>query len=176
MKRVGYDADSGKYYYRDQDGSLWEGESGAQYGEMKKVESAPIALDDVHEDNGDIEAAGLRADGYQPVAVNEGGRFPHLPRLSSNSPWRSLFPFLLIIVVVLLLVFRLVYPSIQQDTPDVVLCKGSSVGYRVQAGDTCWDIAQVNNSTLDVLLAENPGLVCEKLIPGQLICVPSSSA
>ena len=36
MQRVGYDADSGKYYYRDQDGSLWEGPEGAQFGELKQ--------------------------------------------------------------------------------------------------------------------------------------------
>lgn len=34
MKRVGYDADTSKYYYRDADGSLWEGPAGAQYGEL----------------------------------------------------------------------------------------------------------------------------------------------
>ena len=37
MQRVGYDADTGKYYFRDRDGSLWEGQEGAQYGgEMKR--------------------------------------------------------------------------------------------------------------------------------------------
>lgn len=40
MKRVGYDADTGKYYFRDQDGTLWEGPEGAQYGELTKGESA----------------------------------------------------------------------------------------------------------------------------------------
>ena len=34
MKRVGYDADTSKYYYRDADGTLWEGPAGAQYGEL----------------------------------------------------------------------------------------------------------------------------------------------
>lgn len=42
MKRVGYDADTGKYYFRDRDGSLWEGPEGAQYGEMRKGVSAKI--------------------------------------------------------------------------------------------------------------------------------------
>lgn len=39
MTRVGYDSDTGKYYFRDSDGSLWEGPEGAQYGEMVKGES-----------------------------------------------------------------------------------------------------------------------------------------
>ena len=43
MKRVGYDSDSGKFYFRDRDGSLWEGAEGAQYGEMTKgVCSLPV--------------------------------------------------------------------------------------------------------------------------------------
>ena len=44
MKRVGYDSDSGKYYFRDQDGSLWEGPEGAEYGEMKRGASAVISV------------------------------------------------------------------------------------------------------------------------------------
>jgi hypothetical protein len=32
MKRVGYDADTQVYTYRDQDGSLWEGSPGQRYG------------------------------------------------------------------------------------------------------------------------------------------------
>jgi hypothetical protein len=36
MKRVGYDADSGKYFFRDDEGRLWEGEEGAQIGEMTR--------------------------------------------------------------------------------------------------------------------------------------------
>lgn len=36
MKRVGYDSDTGRYQFRDQDGALWEGPEGAQFGEMKR--------------------------------------------------------------------------------------------------------------------------------------------
>jgi len=36
MKRVGYDADSGKYFFRDHEGHLWEGQEGAQFGEMTR--------------------------------------------------------------------------------------------------------------------------------------------
>lgn len=49
MTRVGYDSDTGKYYFRDSDGSLWEGPEGAQYGEMIKGESLIHAwADDLH--------------------------------------------------------------------------------------------------------------------------------
>jgi len=44
MKRVGYDADSGKYFFRDREGQLWEGPEGAEFGEMTRgthVHSSP---------------------------------------------------------------------------------------------------------------------------------------
>lgn len=44
MKRVGYDADTGKYYFREGDGTLWEGPEGAQYGELTKGLSAFLIL------------------------------------------------------------------------------------------------------------------------------------
>ena len=36
MKRVGYDADTQKYYFRDENGDLWEGPEGQEYGVMTK--------------------------------------------------------------------------------------------------------------------------------------------
>jgi hypothetical protein len=42
MKRVGYDADSGKYFFRDKEGHLWEGPEGAQFGEMTRGTHVPF--------------------------------------------------------------------------------------------------------------------------------------
>lgn len=39
MKRVGYDSDTGRYYYRGQGGPLWQGPQGAEYGELTRGES-----------------------------------------------------------------------------------------------------------------------------------------
>lgn len=36
MERIGYDSDSGKYIFRDRDGSVWQGPEGAEYGEMTR--------------------------------------------------------------------------------------------------------------------------------------------
>ena len=44
MERVGYDSDTGKYYFRDRDGSLWEGPEGAEFGEMKRGMFAAISV------------------------------------------------------------------------------------------------------------------------------------
>jgi len=37
MERIGYDADTQQYTYRDSDGSIWNGASGARYGSLTKV-------------------------------------------------------------------------------------------------------------------------------------------
>jgi len=34
MKRVGYDADNGRYYFRDREGLLYEGPEGSKFGEL----------------------------------------------------------------------------------------------------------------------------------------------
>ncbi len=41
MTRIGYDADSQTYTYRDSDGSTWEGPPGHRYGSLSKVGAPP---------------------------------------------------------------------------------------------------------------------------------------
>lgn len=36
MKRIGYDSDSGRYYFSNSDGSLWAGPQGAEFGQMMR--------------------------------------------------------------------------------------------------------------------------------------------
>jgi hypothetical protein len=36
MKRIGYDSDSGRYFYRDHNGAVWQGAEGAEFSEMTK--------------------------------------------------------------------------------------------------------------------------------------------
>lgn len=53
MTRVGYDADTQVYTYRDADGSYWEGAPGSQYGRLTKVSNAdgqPVESDDEHDE------------------------------------------------------------------------------------------------------------------------------
>lgn len=93
------------------------------------------------------------------------------PRHSSGSPYRMLFPFILIIIVVLLLVWRLiVFPGF---TPvKYSKCPEGSTRVVVAAGDTCWRIAEAHGCGLEDLRKANANLVCERLIPGDQICVP----
>ncbi|PCH37578.1 hypothetical protein WOLCODRAFT_110125 [Wolfiporia cocos MD-104 SS10] len=59
MQRVGYDADSGKYYFRDRECALWEGTEGVKYGKMRMVSHAPIATGG-QDELGDVEAVAKR--------------------------------------------------------------------------------------------------------------------
>ncbi|KAG2094789.1 hypothetical protein BD769DRAFT_1678561 [Suillus cothurnatus] len=85
------------------------------------------------------------------------------------SQYRTLLPFFLIIAVVLLLIWRLV-PLPIRIAP--VPSPSTTLSYIVQPGDTCWDIANDHNSSLDKLLVVNPKVNCEKLMPGGRVCVP----
>ena len=141
-----------------------------------------------HSDGDDVENGSRRADGYAPLpgdAVSVfswsavSGRLklmraqdgsPH-PRHSSGSPYRMLFPFFLIIIVVLLLVLRLiVFPGL---TPvKYSKCPEGSTRVAVVAGDTCWKIAEAHGCGLEELRKANGKIVCERLMPGEQICVP----
>ena len=39
MKRVGYDADTGRYTFKDRSGTFWKGPEGAEFGEMTRGEN-----------------------------------------------------------------------------------------------------------------------------------------
>ncbi|PCH34330.1 hypothetical protein WOLCODRAFT_135647 [Wolfiporia cocos MD-104 SS10] len=172
MQRVGYDADSGKYYFRDREGALWEGAEGAEYGEMRMVSHAPIATGG-QDELGDVEAAPSRVDGYQPLATDpdDAGAHNSASSRGPGSPYRMLFPFFL-------LALRLAFyrPRVDSPPPDVGLCPGTSVPVAVQAGDTCWKLAHSRNFTLEAFLGLNPTLDCNGLMPGQTVCVPRTEA
>ncbi|KAH8120034.1 LysM-domain-containing protein [Phellopilus nigrolimitatus] len=151
MKRVGYDADTQKYSFRDQDGVYWEGPEGAEFGELRRV-------GEESDTGADLEAtAPTRADGYQPLT---GGGYA----------WRQLLPFFLIILVFLLLVFRLVSPSVFKAQPKP--CAEHSRPYTIKSGDTCWEISKDYGTSLESLQSINPAMDCATLKPGQGICVP----
>ena len=100
MVRVGYDADTAKYYFRDREGVhspithcirtsirlsvmagvLYSGDEGAEYGEMVRGEYSssstsviviPFSTVSDASQQEDLEAAPARPDGYQPLAVDQ---------------------------------------------------------------------------------------------------------
>lgn len=87
-----------------------------------------------------------------------------------RNAWRQLFPFLLIVLAFLLLVFRLVSPTVLKR--GVSLCPEHSRSYLVKSGDTCWAIARAYGTSVEQLRAVNTGVDCALLRPGQKLCVP----
>jgi len=193
MKRVGYDADSGRYYFRDSDGSIWRGGEGVEFGEMTRVNSLPPSLDtgssssnhddddDLHSGRNDLEASPrTRNGGYELLPNDQSNPMartskPHL----TNSPYRTLFPFFLIIAVVLLLIWRLILsPSLfsppssasSRKCPEIDGAQTSSQW--IQPGDNCWELAKQNGWTLDKFKEANPKVNCDPLIPGTSVCLP----
>lgn len=87
--------------------------------------------------------------------------------------YRTLFPFFLIITVVVLLIWRLAFsPTHAAPAP----CPSTTIPYVIQSGDTCWEIARRHNSTLDKFRIVNPKIVCSDLHPGDRVCVPDEDS
>lgn len=86
--------------------------------------------------------------------------------------YRTLFPFFLIIAVVLLLVWRLIVsPGLSTHTS---ICPKKTTGHWVQPGDSCWEISQAHGCSLDAFKELNPKLDCASLTPGTTVCLPNS--
>lgn len=171
MKRVGYDADTQKYYYKDAGGKIWEGAEGAQFGELRRATNNTHTVHFAESSNADVEA---RPDGYQPLATDADAA-PHKGVTDNTNAYRTFFPFLMMVIVALLLVLRLIAPHAHTEDPVVAMCSGFSHAYRVQSGDTCWDIAHSRGFSVDDLLDVNPGLDCKKLTPSEIVCLPPES-
>jgi len=167
MKRVGYDSDTGRYYFRDRDGVLYEGVQGAEFSEMTRVSGAPIAKPEETSDD-DLEAAPSRADGYQALATESD---TISGRRSNTSAYRTIFPFFLLIAVVLLLIWRLVISPTAAPPPPA--CPDKTTPYWVKSGDSCWEIARAHGTSLEQFKAINPKVDCDKLMPGRRVCLPA---
>jgi len=170
MKRVGYDSDSGRYYFRDREGALYEGAQGAEFSDMTRVHSAPIAIQE-EDENDDIEAAPSRTDGYQALAT-ESGTISH-GRYATTSAYRTIFPFFLLVAVVLLLVWRLVLYPTSPPAPSPP-CPDKTVPYWVKSGDSCWEISRAHGCSLEKFKDLNPKVDCDKLMPGRRVCLPAA--
>ncbi|KAF7302827.1 Peptidoglycan-binding domain protein [Mycena kentingensis (nom. inval.)] len=104
MTRIGYDSDTQRYYFRDSAGAVWQGAQGAEFSEMTRVSNGD-GLSSSYDDNDDLEGQPRRSDGYQPLATDStGARHIH----TNASAYRTIFPFFLLIGVVLLLIWRLI--------------------------------------------------------------------
>ena len=84
--------------------------------------------------------------------------------------YRTLFPFFLIIAVVLLLVWRLIVsPGLSTPTKK---CPEGTSSYWAQPGNNCWELSRKNGWSLDKFKEINPTVDCDPLMPGTSICLP----
>lgn len=151
------------------------------------VEEVPGSILARDGDVDDIEASTRRRNGEYDLVVDEVSRLAsslYLP-LSIHSlqyrpmaPYdrvrvdsiRSLFPFFLIIAVVLLLVWRLVVsPGLR--TPAKVCPEGTSPHW-IRPGESCWELSRQHGWSLEKFKEANAKVVCDPLIPGTSVCLP----
>ena len=145
---------------------------GPRSGTLKKRGCAQALL-------GETDTSYFRLMGYVNILTS-----PHGARLRAYQPamahksdinagaYRTLFPFFLLISAVLLLVWRLVL-SPTLSTASVKLCpKAQTIPHLVQPGDTCWEIAKAQGCSLEELKELNAKAHCDKLMPGEVVCVP----
>src|SRR5579863_7814682 len=92
FKRVGYDADSGKYFFRDKEGQLWEGQEGEHFGEMTRGTPALSTLCDEFQlraavsvapatpqgDGDDVENGPQGEEGYALLTGDDVSAFPRI--------------------------------------------------------------------------------------------------
>ena len=116
MRRIGYDADTQTYTYRDADGSLWEGAPGARYGKLTQIEGpkpaqrrtpppSPPPRHKDHSDDSPVESTDQR----QTTSFTDFSQVDHNedPPVVRNEDWRLLAPFLLIVCLFLLLIWHI---------------------------------------------------------------------
>jgi hypothetical protein len=162
MERTGYDSDTGRYYFRDRDGSTWQGPEGAEYGELTRISEGSAQED--------VESGPTRADGYRPLATDSNRPIAFRHHVNAND-YRTLAPFFLLIGVVLLIVWKFVF-SYEWPVPQDPCPANATTPYMVEPGDYCWVIARAHNCTLEELQILNPDMDCNILRPGTVICLP----
>jgi hypothetical protein len=155
MERIGYDADTECYTFRDASGALYESAPGSRYGELRPFGQRTHYTAEETDERNDI------------VAKN------------NREAVRSMLPFALLVFVFLLVVFRVVNGSFwgaaNHGDTQVLDCSEGSRQVQIKKGDTCWKIAEGHRLGVEELLGmEGNGKVdCDRLRIGQGICVPA---
>ncbi|KAF2260902.1 hypothetical protein CC78DRAFT_536075 [Lojkania enalia] len=148
FKRVGYDADTQQYTYQDASGQYFSGEPGSRYGL-------------------------LRPSGYQPSPEEIEQHNASLKR-SNRESVRLMLPFVLLVLVVMILLFKFINTGSSTDHKEQVHCAEHAEPITIKDGQTCWEIGEKYGVGVDELLGieGNEEVDCDKLQVGQTICVP----
>ncbi|KAI1171052.1 carbohydrate-binding module family 50 protein [Nemania sp. FL0916] len=169
MQRIGYDADTQVYSFRDADGSIWESAPGNRYGRLQRANTTSS--------NNSSNGNGRRStsSGHfvnpfsEPAVVDQETSWRHdmMPLLN----W-----FLLVGVFLLLVLWFITRGASGGSGGDEVArnCGADTTPYQIRAGDTCWAIAERKSVSLDDVLRNNEGLDCDKLAVEETICLPKA--
>jgi hypothetical protein len=181
MQRIGYDADTETYTYRDADGNIWEGPPGNPYGHLTKISGPAAPAADGYEADQDDEAeleapppyrpngqSSWRADSYNPLTVNNASSYA---RHSWRADMMPLLNFGMLIGLFLLVLFWIFHMQAAGEVRST--CETGSKSHMIQAGDTCWALAETHHISLERLRALNPHVECDGLVPGKTLCVPT---
>ncbi|KAI1195591.1 carbohydrate-binding module family 50 protein [Nemania serpens] len=166
MQRIGYDADTQVYTFRDAaDGSTWESAPGNRYGELRRVDAAtPPSYGE-----GDDESSPTQPLTYAGPGPDGAGAQP-----SWRQEMMPLLNWFLLVGVFLLVVVWFITRGSGGGAEVVRDCGDGATPYKIRAGDTCWAIAEAKSISIDALLGNNEGLNCDRLSIGETICVPSA--
>lgn len=166
MQRIGYDADTQSYTFRDASGALYESASGARYGELTRVGTSsgrPTAYEDEASDH--PPASTFEEMEERNRAVDKGNR----------EAVRMMLPFALLVIVFMFLLFKLIGLGMWADgnAKQVLDCGEGSHQIEVAKGDTCWKLAEECGLGVEELLGMrgNEGVVCDELRIGMGMCV-----
>ncbi|OTB01405.1 carbohydrate-binding module family 50 protein, partial [Hypoxylon sp. CI-4A] len=151
MQRIGYDADSQTYTFRDADGTIWESAPGNRYGGLYRVTTT-------FEPYGDDTTEPLQQASEPPTSW----RHDMMPLLN----W------FLLVGLFLVFVFWFISGSAIKRADPITCQHDTSTPYKIKSGDTCWAIAEQYNVPLESLLNENQGLDCDRLGVGGTVCIP----
>ncbi|GAW22245.1 hypothetical protein ANO14919_117810 [Xylariales sp. No.14919] len=162
MQRIGYDADTQTYTFRDAQGAIWESTPGNRFGHLQRVNDT--TRPPYSEDN--------ESSPTQPLTYmrpEESGR-----RASWRQEMMPLLNWFLLVGLFLLVVIWFISQGSKGSTEVVRSCDDNATPYKIKAGDTCWAVAEAKSVSLDTLLENNEGLDCDKLSVGEVICVPTA--
>lgn len=172
FQRIGYDADTQVYTFRDAEGKAWESAPGNRYGRLHPVSTSATPLPSYDDDDDDDNSNPM-----QPLTYGGG-----IQQQQQQTSWRhDMMPllnwFLLVGLFLLGVIWFISRGGGEGGDKGVVRnCGDGAVVYEIRAGDTCWDIAEARAVSVDKLLEGNEGLDCDGLVVGEVICVPENGS
>jgi len=152
MQRIGYDADTQTYTFRDASGAIYESESGNRYGELWPAGQRP--------------QRGPSTVEYYDAQI----------RKSNRESIKMILPFALLVLVSLLLLFRFLGGAgANADLGEQTHCAEGYGSVQVVKKDTCYKIGKAHGLGVEELLGlvGNEKIDCDHLRIGQTICVPN---